>query len=560
MQTDLWHCLNNTHFHVDRHFMTFLFRDLDDDLDTRHLFFKTIFEKMHLSLPNMKHETFPQAEKNLEILKALLEYEGAGEVFVNSSSFYNPTMNGATLQKHSYLGRYLSFTALTTETFTWKSELSAMYHRLRPEQQQKTMDTLSQKFFNICSNVSDVIKKLMKHNSCKERLLLWLRQAVNLNHEKQKFVTYNPIASTGFALNYITTILILCKPFTGNFQKYSTFLGKINCFYLANNSQIANTKDKYEKIEHGIEDQISAILQSNGDVSDQMSGVTLNPFTGGSSLMDDSAGMQISPPNFISDCFFLAHIMISYMTKSLEQFYKHNHEALNKAVHEKNYEQYDQIMAQKLSMDAHIFGKNIVGLYRSLFSFTNALLICQQERVSTNTDLFKDLFTFMDQAINPISENDSELPLDFRVLPQCILNNLNTMPKLMKDMSPECYFAQDVDLQLQMGGLVSIILNRRISNPHMRIEFIEFLMHLVPQKSVPSGHEKQNNMYKNEFFNNIALKKYLMHALIIVYIDSEKTDYYGKFQFRFASSSIMEFIWQDKDFRNAFMDLPKYYP
>lgn len=91
---------------------------------------------------------------------------------------------------------------------------------------------------------------------------------------------------------------------------------------------------------------------------------------------DSSSGRKLSPPNFISDCFFLAHIMISYLPKSLEQFYKKNNEQLNKAIDEKSYQEFDEIMAHKLSMDAHIFGKNIIVLYRLLFSFTNALIIC----------------------------------------------------------------------------------------------------------------------------------------------------------------------------------------
>jgi len=36
-------------------------------------------------------------------------------------------------------------------------------------------------------------------------------------------------------------------------------------------------------------------------------------------------------------------------------------------------------------------------------------------------------------------------------------------------------------------------------------------------------------MYKDVFFNNQACMNYLMHALVLVYVDSEKTDYYGKF-------------------------------
>ena len=89
----------------------------------------------------------------------------------------------------------------------------------------------------------------------------------------------------------------------------------------------------------------------------------------------------------------------------------------------------------------------------------------------------------------------------------------------------------------------------------MRIEFILFLQYLLPSKNANKGQEKSNNLYKNDFFSNAALKKYLMHALILVYIDSEKTDYYGKFQYRYAASDLMEFIWQDKDYRAKFIAL-----
>jgi len=39
---------------------------------------------MHLQLGNIKSETFPLAETNLELIKSLLEYEGAAEAYVSS--------------------------------------------------------------------------------------------------------------------------------------------------------------------------------------------------------------------------------------------------------------------------------------------------------------------------------------------------------------------------------------------------------------------------------------------------------------------------------------------
>jgi hypothetical protein len=37
--------------------------------------------------------------------------------------------------------------------------------------------------------------------------------------------------------------------------------------------------------------------------------------------------------------------------------------------------------------------------------------------------------------------------------------------------------------------------------------------------------------------------KSLMHALVVIYIDSEKTGYYDKFKWRYYSANIMEYIF-----------------
>lgn len=51
-----------------------------------------------------------------------------------------------------------------------------------------------------------------------------------------------------------------------------------------------------------------------------------------------------------------------------------------------------------------------------------------------------------------------------------------------------------------------------------------------------------------------------MEAVINVYIDSERTDYYGKFSFRYAASLIMEYVWSDAYFRDKFTQLSQTRP
>ena len=65
----------------------------------------------------------------------------------------------------------------------------------------------------------------------------------------------------------------------------------------------------------------------------------------------------MTPPNFITECFFLVHILISFGQKKLEQFYMRNNDNLSKSFHDKDYAGFDNFMAEKIAMDVHLFGK-----------------------------------------------------------------------------------------------------------------------------------------------------------------------------------------------------------
>jgi len=99
-------------------------------------------------------------------------------------------MNGKQLQKASYFGRYLSFSALVNETRTWRqSDMNFSLHKMRAEQHWKHMDTLAGKFFNLHTGLAEIIKKIMRVPECKDRVVLWMRQAVSLNLDKLKMFT-----------------------------------------------------------------------------------------------------------------------------------------------------------------------------------------------------------------------------------------------------------------------------------------------------------------------------------------------------------------------------------
>jgi hypothetical protein len=122
------------------------------------------------------------------------------------------------------------------------------------------------------------------------------------------------VASEGFVLNYIDLLLQLSKPFIGNFNNYGKFIQKVNCFYLIDNKYISKATDM-QKMDHDASEICSTYL-SGGDAELDLSGCTTDPYTEQSSLM--GGGRVAVPPNFITDCFFLVHILISFIVKKTE--------------------------------------------------------------------------------------------------------------------------------------------------------------------------------------------------------------------------------------------------
>ena len=86
-------------------------------------------------------------------------------------------------------------------------------------------------------------------SSAKDRVLKWMRHALDLNYDKEKMVSHKPVASNGFFLNYIDVLLILCKPFTSNFNNYGKFMAKVSSFYMHQNI-LHKAKDHFESIDN----------------------------------------------------------------------------------------------------------------------------------------------------------------------------------------------------------------------------------------------------------------------------------------------------------------------
>jgi hypothetical protein len=233
-------------------------------------------------------------------------------------------LNGLQIARHTTLGRYLCFSAIETKTWAERELAGKKLHRMSRDHLNITRDKLSLKFHNMHASLASIIKTLMTSKpAVKERVLQWLRSAVGLNMDLRKMMPQRPVASFGFVLNFVDLLLLLCQPFTGAFDKYSLNIERINCTYLTTDTYVAQASslDKIEINPERVKDLRQYLL---GELWDELrlSGLT--------------AAKVKEPPHFITECFFMVHILISFGHKRLDQFYKKNNQSLTEAFKKKD--------------------------------------------------------------------------------------------------------------------------------------------------------------------------------------------------------------------------------
>lgn len=160
------------------------------------------------------------------------------------------------------------------------------------------------------------------------------------------------------------------------------------------------------------------------------------------------------PPNFITECFFMIHILINMVHKKIEQQYEQLGKAINEAGRKKDLATFEEYMGIKMCYDAHVTGKNTLAGFRSFFTFTGCMFIVlnnSQEYLSKKNQLaeiFDNIESFQSKVVSLPTLEVDRMPLDLAALPSLILTNLSHMPRLFRQMNSESYYGKDVDLHI----------------------------------------------------------------------------------------------------------------
>ena len=143
VQNDLWEAVQREELLAHQELLRSLVAEFAKDEDQVRLFFEGMFNKMHLNLSNIRLEKFRNAVNQIEDLKTLLEFKEAQIVFTQSQFFLPDNLqhfSGKQIQHETYLGRYLSFSCLSSETRSFKDAYFKNLSRSSQTSVQKMTD------------------------------------------------------------------------------------------------------------------------------------------------------------------------------------------------------------------------------------------------------------------------------------------------------------------------------------------------------------------------------------------------------------------------------------
>jgi len=117
-------------------------------------------------MPSISNDSFRQAESNLDFLKVLLAIPELQQIFVESPNFLSKNSNGEQIQKcnsfilkllETYLGRYLSFTALHREAPWVRKQYFHGLVRQQRSAMMKVKDNVGDMFHTLHKNLHAII-------------------------------------------------------------------------------------------------------------------------------------------------------------------------------------------------------------------------------------------------------------------------------------------------------------------------------------------------------------------------------------------------------------------
>ena len=453
------------------------------------------------------------------------EIKSIAAMICQLNSFNPKDISGASLERDSLFGPLLRLSTFSDSSSIIGQEFYA------DSKNRATISTSHSTLRSTLSTVHNIHFKLFNNLirsagvESREAVLAFWGNACELNKKRGAMrVRSREVASDGFMVNLFEVLMRFCDPFMD--LKYSK-IDRIDPEYLRRQKRF----------------QIGDLTRLNASESEAKE-------------WSDEAGQASAPPNFITECFFIALRLLNLGPgKAIRSLNEKTDELrrLKKRVNEVEQDrttwnatpqaaQYDAFLkrakaeltkmeSQLLSSECQLLDEDFVNRLVVFLCFDMTWLVRVAEEGGNHPHQMVKL---------PLKK---EVPLLFRMLPEHIFEDVCEILLFLGRYKPDC-LSEAAKMDLVTFCTTFLSSGWLITNPFLKAKLAEILFYNV----LPFGHSTTGVVGEVINFHPLALQ-HLVPALMSFWIDAESTgshtQFYDKFNIRYHLSRIFKTIWNN---------------
>lgn len=490
--------------------------------------------------------------KYLSIFETLVSIKSVAAIFSQVDGFQPPNKKeGLDFENKTLLGSLLRLSPLLDSVS--KYYFTENVGNLSKVQVNSTYESLQNEYKVVSDRLFFIVDKLIRGSShTRQAILTWFGDLINLSHLRRgSHADLNKLPSDGIMFNISLILIKLSLPFL----EYPTFskLDKIDGDYFGR-SNLINISEE------------SRVNSSIPEANDYYNG------------LDKS-----TPPNFISDCFFLT---LTYLHYGVGGIYNH-HDRLKNQIKQMTSRvemiENNQVPPGTNPMMAHVLRSQLPMLTKSLNSMkaTKHSIQAIFSFRSMQLDMFDFIIgatTFITKLIDPshqhprqklkiplfkidaVSQLDdheflqTKTPVPWKYYPEFMLEGIINYCKFITNFRG-CPLVDNHEKLLSFVEFSIILLRcpELIGNPHMKAHLVEVLF--IGSLPMMNG---EPGFISNIFNTNQLVIDNILYSLLDFYVMVEKTgassQFYDKFNSRYYISVILEELWKNEIYREQLAD------
>ncbi|OQR99062.1 ubiquitin conjugation factor E4 [Achlya hypogyna] len=445
---------------------------------------------------------------------SLVRVKAFATVFVTMPGFLlTPPLNGRRLQDATALGILLRLSTDSPDPAI-KDMFSNITKRTRNDVDNSIRRLRNELKYNQ-DLVTDIFKSLLKAGPvCKERVLAWLAQALEVNQEMAKENPNPALTSTaGMLLNLSVVLLRLSGPFLPP----------------------SSTK-------HALIDPTFVAATPNPVFPADATRLVVAAAAGSAKTLGDF--------NFITQCFYMTleavHLgpvatMGKYMRLLRQLSYVQNH--LGSPPDPRVQMQFDALATAKMVLDAKLL------LPELLHELVRVLLLSADvvSRICRDRD-GKQTAT---ELVLPITTPETELLVPF--VPEHVVENIVSGLLFVARMAPAELASFAFDDLLHMA-LIFLSSPQLVRSPHLRAKMSECLFEICLPATESEDRPTLGVASAVAALTNSPLAQaHLAPCLLALYGDVEQTGFYEKLEHRYNIACLLKYLWKCPAHKPAFV-------